>query len=118
MKYMLLMYANESETPKTPEEYQAIAQAWTDVGQELSTAGVLLSTNGLDPIANATTVRVRDGKQLITAGPVADTHEQLGGYYLLDCKDIDEVIDWAAKVPTAQYGSIEIRPLNQWSQKG
>ena len=117
MKYMLLLYANESEAPKTPEEYQAVAQAWTDLGQELSAAGVLLSNNGLDPIANATTVRVRNGKTLTTDGPFAETHEQLGGYYLLDCKDLDEAIRWAAKIPTAKYGSIEVRPLNQWSQK-
>ena len=117
MKYLLLMYANESEAPKTPEEYQAVAQAWTAFGQEASAAGVLLSNNGLDPIANATTVRVREGKTLITDGPFAETHEQLGGYYLLDCKDLDEAVRWAEKIPTAKYGSIEVRPLNQWSQK-
>jgi len=62
-------------------------------------------------------VRVRDGKTLITDGPFAETHEQLGGYYLLDCKDIDEALRWAAKIPSAKYGSVEVRPLNQWSQK-
>lgn len=113
MKYMLLMYASESEEPKTPEEYQAIAQAFTNLRQELSAAKVLLSSNGVDPIANATTVRVREGKTLITDGPFAETHEQLGGYFVLDCKDLDEAIRWAEKIPTAQYGSIEIRPL--WS---
>jgi hypothetical protein len=117
MKYMLLMYANESESPKTPEEFQAVAQAWTTLGQELSAAGVLVSNNGLNPVADATTLRVRDGKRLITDGPFAETHEQLGGYYLVDCKDLDEALSWAEKIPTAQYGSIEIRPLNQWSQK-
>jgi hypothetical protein len=113
MKYMLLMYANESEGPKTPEEYQAIGQAFTNLRQELSAARVLLSSNGVDPIANATTVRVREGKTLITDGPFAETHEQLGGYFVLDCKDLDEAIRWAEKIPTAQYGSIEVRPL--WS---
>lgn len=117
MKYMLLMYADESKAPQTPEEYQAVAQAWTNLGQELSAAGVLLSNNGLDPILNATTVRVREGQMLITDGPFTETHEQLGGYYLLDCKDLDEAIHWAEKIPTAKYGSIEVRPLNQWSQK-
>jgi hypothetical protein len=116
MKYMLLMYANESEAPKTPEEYQAVAQAWTDLEQELA-AGVLVSNNGLNPVADATTVRIRDGKVLITDGPFAETHEQLGGYYLLDCKDLDGAIRWAEKIPTAKYGSVEVRPLNQWSQK-
>jgi hypothetical protein len=117
MKYMLLMYANESKAPHPSEEYQAVAQAWRNLGQELSTAGVLLSNNGLDPIANATTVRIREGKTLITDGPFAETHEQLGGYYLVECKDLDEAIHWAEKIPTAKYGSIEIRPLSQWSQK-
>ena len=117
MKYMLLMYANESESPKTPEEYQAVAQSWYAFNQEATAAGVLLSNNGLDPVSNATTVRVRDNKALITDGPFAETHEQLGGYYLFDCKDLDEALAWAAKIPTAKYGSVEVRPLNQWSQK-
>lgn len=117
MKYLLLMYANESDGPKTPEEQQAVAPAWYGLGQELEAAGVLLSNNGLSPIADATSVRVRDGKTLTVDGPFAETHEQLGGYYLIECKDLDEAIRWAEKIPTAKYGSIEVRPLNQWSQK-
>ena len=118
MKYMLLMYANESEAPKyTPEEHQAAAQAWYAFTEEAKAAGVWLSNNGLSPIADTTTVRVRDGKTIITDGPFAETHEQLGGYYLLDCKDLDEAIGWAAKIPGAKYGSVEVRPLNVWSQK-
>jgi len=118
MKYMLLMYANESETPKlTPEEHQAAAHAWYSLGEEAKAAGVLLSNNGLASVADATTVRVRNGKTLTADGPFAETHEQLGGYYLFECKDLDEVLGWAARIPTAQYGTIEIRPLNQWSQK-
>jgi hypothetical protein len=117
MKYMLLMYADESKAPSIPEEYQAVAQAWTNLGKELSDTGVLISNNGLDSIANATTVRVREGETLISDGPFAETHEQLGGYYLVECKDLDEAIRWAERIPTAKYGSIEIRPLNQWSQK-
>lgn len=117
MKYMLLMYASEAETPKyTPEQYQAVAQAWYAVNQEAAAAGVLISNNGLSPVTDATTLRVRDDKTLITDGPFAETHEQLGGYYLLDCKDLDEALRWAAKIPIAKYGSIEVRPLNQWSQ--
>jgi hypothetical protein len=112
---MLLMYANESEVPKTPEEQQAAAPVWYALGEEMKAAGVWLSSSGLSPIADATTVRVRDGKTLITDGPFAETHEQLGGYFLLDCKDLDEAIRWAEKIPTAKYGSIEVRP--QWSQK-
>ena len=117
MKYMLLMYANESDAPHTPEEYQAAAQAWGDFGKEAQAAGVWMSNNGLCSVTDATTVRVRDGKTLITDGPFAETHEQLGGYYLFECKDIDEALRWAAKIPSAKYGSVEVRPLNQWSQK-
>ncbi len=118
MKYMLLMYANESEAPKyTPEEHQAAAQAWYAFGKEAEAAGALLGNNGLSPVSDATTVRVRNGKTSITDGPFAETHEQLGGYYLFDCKDIDEAISWAAKIPIAKYGSIEVRPLNTYSQK-
>jgi hypothetical protein len=116
MKYMLLMYANEAESPQTPDEFQAVAQAWYGFNEEAKAAGVLLSNNGLDPIASATTIRVRENKTLISDGPFAETHEQLGGYYLLACEDLDEAIRWAEKIPTAKYGSIEIRPLNQWSQ--
>ena len=117
MKYMLLMYADESKAPKTQEEQQAVAQSWYSFGKEAAEAGVLLSNNGLSSVADATTVRVREGKTLIADGPFAETHEQLGGYYLFDCNDLDEAISWAAKIPSALYGSIEVRPLNQWSQK-
>lgn len=116
MKYMLLMYASESEAPKySSEEFQVAAQAWSAYGKEAEASGKLLANNGLSPVANATTVRVRNGKTLTTDGPFAETHEQLAGYFLFDCEDIDEAISWAAKIPSAKYGSVEIRPL--WSQK-
>lgn len=117
MKYMLLMFASEAGAPEyTPVAFQAAARAWQAVGQDMAAAGVLVSNNGLAPSADATTVRVREGKNIITDGPFAETHEQLAGYYVLDCKDLDEAIAWAARVPTAQYGSVEVRPLNKYSQ--
>ena len=82
---------------------------------EAQAAGVLLANDGLQPVTTATTVRVRNGKSLITDGPFAETHEQFGGYSVLECDDLDEAIRWAEKIPTAKYGSIEIRPL--WDQK-
>lgn len=94
MKYMLLMFADELNAPKTPDEYQVITQAWYGFGEEAKSAGVLLSNNGWEPVASVTTVRVRDGKALITDGPFAQTHEQLGGYYLLDCKDLDDPVPY------------------------
>ncbi len=111
MKYMLLMYARESDAPNhTPEEYQAAARDWAALAKELEAAGIVQSNSGLSPVANATSVRIRDGKTLVADGPFAETHEQLGGYYLLECKDLDEAIAWAARIPTAKYGTIEVRP--------
>ena len=111
MKYILLMYANESEAPKTQEEHQAIAQAWYAYMNEAKAAGVLLDNNGMDPDGTATTIRMREGKTLITDGPFAETHEQLGGYSVINCANLDEAISWAEKIPTAKYGSVEVRPL-------
>lgn len=115
MKYMLLMYASEAEMPHfTPEEQQAIGKEWQTLLKEAKAAGVLLANNGLASIATATTVRIREGKALTVDGPFAETHEQLGGFLMLNCQDLDEAIQWATKVPQARYGSVEIRPL--WDQ--
>ena len=115
MKYMLLLYANESAVPNTPEEQEAVAPpVWFALMEEMNAAGVLVSNNGLAPISTATTVRFREGKTLITDGPFAETHEQLGGFFLLECKDLDEALRWAEKIPHAKYGSVEVRPL--WSE--
>src|SRR5512138_885974 len=103
MKYMLLMYANEASVPTSPEQQEDISPAvWFALMEEMKAAGVLLENNGLSPVANATTVRVRDGKTLITDGPFAETHEQLGGFFLVDCRDLDEALRWAAKIPHAK----------------
>jgi len=112
MKYALLMYqADAYSQPGTPE-FQVSSQAWAAMAPELQE--VLAAGNapiGLAPVANATTVRVRDGKALTTDGPFAETHEQLAGAWLFDCPDLDEALKWAARIPTAQYGSVEVRPL-------
>ena len=116
MKYMLLMYADESIVKNyTAEEYQTAAQAWAAFATEAKAAGVFESLSGLASVTDATTLRIRNGKPLTTDGPFAETHEQLGGCYLLNCNNLDEAISWAAKIPTAKYGSVEIRPL--WSPK-
>jgi len=119
MKYYLLMYWNASEIPQnTPEQQRAVFQAWQDYEMEVKAAGVYLSSDGLRPVTDATTVRVRNGKTLITDGPFAETHEAFGGYFLLNCKDLDEALTWAAKlaglISVANYGSIEVRPT--WNQ--
>lgn len=118
MKYMLLMYASETEAPHyTPEEFKASLREWQAFESDVKAAGAWVDFIGLTPVSDATSLRVRDGKSLITDGPFAETHEHLGGAYLLDCKDLDEALMWAAKIPGAKYGTIEVRPLNQWSQK-
>jgi hypothetical protein len=117
MKYMLLMYAGEAERPQyTPEEFQASVREWQAFEAEAKAAGVYDTFHGLNPVSDATSLRIRDGKPLITDGPFAETHEQLGGMYIFNCKDLDEALAWAAKIPGARYGTIEVRPLNQWSQ--
>ena len=114
MKYLLLMYADEAIGENwSDQEREDAAQVWAAFRKEMGKSGVLVSSNGVAPDTSATTIRVRNEKTLITDGPFAETHEQLGGYFLIDCVDLDEAIRWAERIPTAQYGSIEIRPL--WS---
>ena len=110
MKYMLLLYTAETHQ-FTPEEQQAVMRDWGAFNKEIAAAGVMLASGGLLPIANATTVRVRDGKTLTADGPFAETHEQLGGFVQVDCKDLDEALGWAAKIPHARYGCVEVRPM-------
>jgi hypothetical protein len=108
------MYADESiGSDWSAEEQQAAAKTWAEFRKEMARSGELISSSGVAPGSSATTVRVRNDKTLVTDGPFAETHEQLGGYFLFDCQDLDEAIRWAEKIPTAKYGSIEIRPL--WS---
>jgi len=118
MKYMMLIYANASQMPQfTPEERQAAVRAWAAFTTEAEAAGVLVSNHGLYPVSDATTVRVRNSKTLVTDGPFAETHEQLGGYFILDCNDLDEAIGWAEKMPGAKYGMVEIRPVMTYTQE-
>jgi hypothetical protein len=118
MKYMLLNYANVSKAPDyTPEQQQAAMQSWYAFHSELEAAGVLLHNEGLHPVADATTVRVRNGKTLTTDGPFAETHEQLGSYFMIECSNLDEALAWAAKDPGAKFGSVEVRPVMSFSQE-
>jgi hypothetical protein len=119
MKYLLTIYTDESRfATMTPEESTAQMQAYGAFGQEAQEAGVLLGGEGLQPTATATTVRVRDGETLLTDGPFAEAREQLGGYYLLDCADLDEANRWAAKIPGAAGGAVEVRPVMDYEAQG
>ena len=119
MKYLLTIYADESRfADMTPEQSGALMEAYGRFGTEAQQAGVLLGGEGLQPTATATTVRVRDGETLLTDGPFAETREQLGGYYLLDCSDLDDAIGWAARIPGAATGSVEVRPVMDYEGAG
>ena len=114
MQYLLLIYSAESEDEKIDE-----ATVMTEYGaftQGIVQSGAFKSADRLKPVATATTVRIRDGKTLTTDGPFAETREQLGGYYLVEAKDLDEAVAIAAKVPSARFGSIEVRPV--WAMGG
>ncbi len=113
MQYMLLIYTDEKNAdpaPGTPE-FEEMMGGYFAFSTEVREAGVMVAGDALQETATATTVAVRDGKSQITDGPFAETKEQLGGYYLLDCKDLDEALAYAAKIPGASHGRVEVRPV-------
>ena len=116
MKYMLLIYGVEPTTEPTPEEIQAEMAEYYAFTDEVNARNLLVASEALHLSHTATTVRVRAGKPITTDGPFAETKEVLGGFYLLDCKDLDEAIEMAAKIPGAKQGSAEIRPVIDFSQ--
>jgi hypothetical protein len=113
MKFIALIYNDESlYANATPEQLGEVFAAHGEFGQAATAAGVFQGVgDGLQPAATATTVRVRDGERLLTDGPFAETKEQLGGFYMLECKDLDDALAWAARIPEAKTGSIEVRPV-------
>lgn len=115
MRYMLLVYSNEnSMEAASPEEHQRIWAGHAAVMSETTQRGTLRGAEPLEPTSTATTVRTQRSKVLVTDGPFAETKEQLAGYYILDCKDLDEALEWAARIPTACAGGsgcIEVRPI-------
>ena len=112
MKYALLIYGDESIEPaEGSTESQAIMGEYYAFTHDVAQRGILSSGEALHPYTSATTVRVRDGERLITDGPFAETKEQLGGFYVVDCKDLDEAMALAANIPHARTGSVEVRPV-------
>jgi hypothetical protein len=112
MKYLCLIYQDESAAKGVPEaEFEKIYREYFAFTDGIKQSGQYLGSNRLQPTSTATTVRVRDGKLSTTDGPFAETKEQLGGYYLVEAKDQNEAIRIAAKIPSARYGSIEVRPI-------
>ncbi len=113
MKYILLIYSDENAWTESEREKCYVES--TQLTHELNANGQFLGASPLDSISTATSVRVRDGKKLVTDGPFAETREQLGGYFLVDAQDLDEAIAIAERIPSARKGTVEIRPIVELS---
>ena len=112
MQYLLLIYDSEAEFVKMSQADQAkMYGEYMDFTSDIKAKGNHLAGHQLQPIATATTVRIRNGKRLTTDGPFAETKEQLGGFYMIEAKNLDEAIEIASRIPSAKVGSIEVRPL-------
>lgn len=112
MQFLCLIYEAESlMASRTEEENGQIYQQYMTYTDDIKSSGHFVGGEALQPISTATTIRIRDGERVITDGPFAETKEQLGGYYLLECDSLDEAIEQASKIPSAKYGTIEVRPI-------
>ena len=108
MQYLALIYSTEGSSEGVPADLMQQYGAYT---KDVIAAGVFKAGDALQGTETATSIRVRNGERQLTDGPFAETKEQLGGYYLLECDSLDEAIDWAARIPSAQFGTIELRPI-------
>ena len=120
MKYMLIIAGHEGGwEDRSPEEAKAEMGRWFAYTQELEDAGALLAGEGLQESATATTVRIQEnGERVVTDGPFAETKEQVGGFYLIDCENLDEALEWAKKVPVGEGSAVEVRPVVDLSEFG
>jgi hypothetical protein len=119
MRYLLLIYGDEASwASQTPQEQEAEMGAWNEYTKWLGDQGWMRGGEALVSTQEATTVRVRDGKTLTTDGPFAETKEQLGGYYLIECGNLDQAIEAASKIPSVGRGSLEIRPIMELDSTG
>jgi len=116
MQYLFLLYSAPDAGPQGPDAMAEEMPKWFAYTDELAQAGALLGGEALQMPETATTLQVRDGNQITTDGPFAETKEILGGFYLIDVPDLDAAIEWAAKVPSATYGKVEIRPIMEIPQ--
>ena len=117
MRYLLLIYGDEARRQSPPpEEMEATLKPWWEYTEWLKEKGWYLAGDALQPTATATTVRERDGKAITTDGPFAETKEQLGGYYMIECDDLDQAIEAASRMPALERASIEVRPIQEFPQ--
>ncbi len=113
MKYMFLLHANKPFPEPGTDEARQLVEAWDSATTEMAEAGVLIDCGPLQPPSASTTVQVRGGEILLTDGPAAEIKEHFGGFTLVECADLDEALKWAARVPTASDGKVEVRPVVQ-----
>ncbi|HET7743771.1 MAG TPA: YciI family protein [Gaiellaceae bacterium] len=112
MKFIALIYGDETSwETRSPEERSKLIARYRSVTEEMRAAGVYADANQLTPTRDATSVRVRDAETLVVDGPYAEVKEALGGYYLLECDSLDDALDWAARIPAAEDGAVEVRPV-------
>lgn len=120
MRYMMLVYTQETEMEKaSPEDMAKVFAGHVALQQDTKRRGIFRAADPLKYTSSATTVRVREGKTLVTDGPFAETKEQLAGYYILDCANLDEALEWAARIPTScggASGCIEVRPIHEFAK--
>ena len=115
MRYLLLIYSEESTAAPDPAEAEKVMNEYWAYSNAINEAKASTGGEALQDSKTATTVRIKDGERVVTDGPFAETREVLGGYYLIDVPDLDAAIDWAAKCPGAMYGSVEVRPIMEFS---
>jgi hypothetical protein len=119
MQYLLLIYDNEAQAAKrTPADMAPIMAGYRSFTEGIIRSGEFKAGEALEPTDTATSVRVRDGETLVTDGPFAETHEALGGFYLVEAADLDAATAIAARIPTAATGTIEVRPIMVWETEG
>lgn len=117
VRYLLLIYTDEASAPDAPpDDPEAMLKPWWEYNEWLQEKGWYLGGDALQPTATATTVRERDGQILTSDGPFAETKEQLGGYYMIECENLDQAIEAASRVPAVDRGSIEIRPVMEFPE--
>jgi hypothetical protein len=113
MRYLILIYENEATTPHDEAEFGR----WAEYTERLKASGAYLGGEALQPTSTATTVRRDGGKVLTTDGPFAETKEQLGGFYMVECKDLDEALKWASDIPSVHRGPVEVRPIMEFPEQ-
>ena len=121
MQYLLLIYETEpapDAPPPSPEVFGEIMAGYNAFTKETRDRGIFVAGEALEPTTTATSVRVKDGRTVVMDGPFAETKEALGGFYLLECKDLDDAIELAAKIPAAKTGTIEVRPIWDYQPRG